>query len=369
MKHRVKCFLKGLKLLLKKDVLILLGDSGFIEAMYRVLLGRPSDPEGKENYLRAFERGDKTRIDIVQEIIESDEYRNNLTNKRIKYDYNLLLKDFVKLFDVKGVLPYTEDPPFDGPLLCGLADPRLWLDEEWFEILKSLKVIPEDLRMMHRKGYEWVHVCFALGKLGVINEGARCLGVGAGHEPVSYWLANRTGHVVAIDLYKDDSDWANHGGSEGDSSVINDPGKYAPFPYRKERLEFKRMDGRDLNFEDNSFDIVFTISSIEHFGGHSQSAKSMAEMGRVLKPGGVAAVVTELIINDKEHEEFFSLDQLIKYVIAPSGLKLVQTPVFEVPRYALEHPSVMPKESTLTPHFVLDINGVIYTSVCLMLRK
>jgi SAM-dependent methyltransferase len=68
------------------------------------------------------------------------------------------------------------------------------------------------------------------------------------------------------------------------------------------------MDGTNLEFPSESFDIAFSFSSIEHFGGknHSGALKSLQEIERVLKPGGLAVISTEYIINDKEHAEFFN---------------------------------------------------------------
>ncbi|MFL6379471.1 MAG: hypothetical protein ACJ72R_18715, partial [Nitrososphaeraceae archaeon] len=57
-----------------------------------------------------------------------------------------------------------------------------------------------------------------------------------------------------------------------------------------------------------TFDIAFSFSSIEHFGGksHLGALRSLKEMERVLKTGGIAVITTEYILNDKEHPEFFN---------------------------------------------------------------
>ena len=49
--------------------------------------------------------------------------------------------------------------------------------------------------------------------------------------------------------------------------MLTDPGTFAPYPYERERLDVRWMDARDLRFPDGSFDAVFSLSSIEHFGG------------------------------------------------------------------------------------------------------
>ena len=44
------------------------------------------------------------------------------------------------------------------------------------------------------------------------------------------------------------------------------------------------MNALDLRFPDEAFDIVYPISSIEHFGGPAQTAHAAREMARVLRP-------------------------------------------------------------------------------------
>lgn len=49
-------------------------------------------------------------------------------------------------------------------------------------------------------------------------------------------------------------------------------------------LKFQLEDGTRLSFPDNSFDLVYSISVIEHI--HGNYADAVHEMARVLKPGG-----------------------------------------------------------------------------------
>ena len=69
-----------------------------------------------------------------------------------------------------------------------------------------------------------------------------------------------------------------------------------PIPYRESHLEVRHMDAKQLEFPDDSFDAVFTLSSIEHFGSWANIRQSAREMGRVLRPGGCAFVVTECLL-------------------------------------------------------------------------
>lgn len=133
----------------------------------------------------------------------------------------------------------------------------------------------------HRKDWEYVRTVMGLERLCVLKPDAVALSVGSGHEKLLYYLTNKIRKVIGIDLY-DPSEWAR----EGDYSVLVDPDKFAPFEYRRDHLELRRMNGCKLDFDNETFNFVYSLSSIEHFGGHKKAALAMKEMGRVLKKGG-----------------------------------------------------------------------------------
>jgi SAM-dependent methyltransferase len=56
------------------------------------------------------------------------------------------------------------------------------------------------------------------------------------------------------------------------------------------------MNALDLQFADDSFDAVFSSSSVEHFGDWGAVRRAMAEIHRVLKTGGIASISTEFRI-------------------------------------------------------------------------
>ena len=56
-------------------------------------------------------------------------------------------------------------------------------------------------------------------------------------------------------------------------------------------------DGRELRFEDDSFDIVTSFSAIEHMDSATDRSKAVEEMARVTKPGGLVVLTGPNILN------------------------------------------------------------------------
>lgn len=98
----------------------------------------------------------------------------------------------------------------------------------------------------------------------------KTLEVGAGDGMVSWELLRNGHHAFAIDQ-----------SSDMFSELAKDDG-----------VVFKAMDAADLQFEDDSFDFLFSYNSFEHF--HDPD-KVLDEMCRVLKPGGYMYHVFEPI--------------------------------------------------------------------------
>jgi SAM-dependent methyltransferase len=185
--------------------------------------------------------------------------------------------------------------------------------------------------------------------------------------------------------------------------MLTDPASHAPFPYREDHLEVRHMDARSLEFPDESFDFVFSLSSIEHFGKPAEIMRSAKEMGRVLRPGGHAVVVTEcfvqlalletafvdsavraLTLNRKRRgatprrrlHEGFTRRELTKRIIEPSGLELMQPFDFGISPESWDNLTVSHDDARLEPatgeyypHILLKVDRSVFTSVCLPLRK
>jgi SAM-dependent methyltransferase len=250
--------------------------------------------------------------------------------------------------------------------------------EDWenLEFRKTLTELSKGTfpSYFHRKHWEWTMGIIALKRLGKLNNSSRAIGVGAGKEDVIFYLANNVGHVNATDLYR--SDW-----DESPRDFVTDPDKYAPFEYRKERLSVARMDGTKLDFPSKHFDIAFSFSSIEHFGGslHSGALRSLKEIERVLKPDGIAVVATEYVMNGKEHREYFNEENIFSDLLDKLEMKLVEPLDLQISSKTVE--TVMDFYSAVKwhskdenykinhPNIVLRSRNVLHTSIMLVFKK
>jgi SAM-dependent methyltransferase len=155
---------------------------------------------------------------------------------------------------------------------------------------------------------------------------------------------------------------------EGDAVVLADPARYAPFPYRRDRLEFLRMDGTRLEFEDASFDVAYSLSSIEHFGRVDGARRAIAEMARVLRPGGILALATEYCLSGPPHHEAFQPAEVHALLDHP-GLDLV-APLDELVWRRYDYRAVdLRVNRHQTPQLVVQDLGTEFTSVMAFLRK
>jgi SAM-dependent methyltransferase len=166
------------------------------------------------------------------------------------------------------------------------------------------------------RNWEYAAAMKALGDM----RGKKVLSVGAYHCSLSRFLSHHASELVACDRHLADIvEWGNiHGGwgratqlVEGDFSEIG------------------------TQYPDGYFDAVVSIGAIEHTSGSPDGepntpgdgdSRTMAQIGRVLAPDGVAAVTTEWSYLHRYDPDFvggwvYDTSALFHRLVEPSGLE------------------------------------------------
>jgi hypothetical protein len=264
--------------------------------------------------------------------------------------------------------------------LCEIED---WQDPAMFATIRRVspsftRTIPDYPRgWEHRKHWEYAQLLNGLDELNVIYPDALVLSVAGGHEEPAYDLTNRVRWVFLTDLYGG-TDFQT---AESQYTVLTDPDRFANCPYNRRRLVVQYMNALDLRFETNTFDAVFSLSSIEHFGGVTGAKTALREMHRVAKAGGAVMITTECIVNDlPDYEQsdliLFSRDSIMELARCSPGLELVSAVDFSISQSSMRTcvPLVEALENARKnriryPHVVLEYKGRQYTSIALFFRK
>lgn len=235
-----------------------------------------------------------------------------------------------------------------------------------------------------RKTWEFTMLSLLLEDWDLLGGQAEVLSVGAGREAIVFWLAGRTARTVAVDRY------GTGGWRRVHSTMLTDPAALSPYPDAPiDGLEVLAMDAVALDFPDASFDAVFSLSSIEHFGPPQRIQRAAAEIGRVLRPGGIAYVATELELRGAAphrrvlqalvrglsagrsgQPEVFTSQTLERDIIAPSGLELLQPLDLDISQATFDNAAVRrfgrwlrTPSGRFHPHLVLTDRGRTFTSV------
>lgn len=172
-----------------------------------------------------------------------------------------------------------------------------WTNTAFLTALRLLKCPGAESPIIHRHDWQSGMCLLALEAQGKLGAGRVGLSVAAGSEQLMYLLTERVDRLTAIDLYT--------GKYKGD--MLFNPEKYAMIPFVRERLTVRSMNATKLEFDDDTFDFVYSIGpSLNYFCGKVGAVSAMNEMYRVLRNDGVAVVATEFILGEQNHEAFYN---------------------------------------------------------------
>lgn len=157
-----------------------------------------------------------------------------------------------------------------------------------------------------------------LGEIGVDIAGTRILDVGCGQICKHAEVFARSANVVGIDYEVvargfDPAGYVRMLGRHGPFRTAKTLGRKLAGVDRRYRASLTRhigprthdltvrtMDAGNLQFDDASFDIVFSSDTFEHLPDPAAAAR---EIARVVKPGGAAFVRTHLYTSDSGHHD------------------------------------------------------------------
>ncbi len=258
-----------------------------------------------------------------------------------------------------------------------LPDPSDFEDREWRQLANDIYGgTPSDdpigskewyATVNHRKVWETTQVARGLILSGAVHDGAIGLGVGVGVEPLTFFLAGRVGRLLATDLY-------GFGWSSAPLDMLFVPGQFAPYEFSADRLSVLQMNGTNLLLPNASVDFVYSVSSIEHFGGQSGAARHISQARRVLRPGGVLVFSTEFAILGTDIPDWCYTTDKLNRLIASSGLDLIHSPPEDPHRVLLNRPAtlLLPQWNTKDDEkdrLSLRKGDFVYVPVVIVLRK
>ncbi len=236
------------------------------------------------------------------------------------------------------------------------------------------------------KQWEIAMAVRALREFGAVRPDARLLGIGAGTEATIFHLSRHVRQVIASDMYAGAGPWSD----VAPSGFLVTPSDFAgQIACEPQRIVPLHQDARALDLPEDEFDGVFSSGSIEHFGSLQSVANAAYEIGRVLKPGGIATIATEFKVAGPPDGDgwdptviLFSPDKLNHWIIEASGLEPVDAMETELTDETLSvqrdllgflnaakqitHPA---QKIGVYPNLILYHEGYLFCSVHLTLRK
>ncbi|MDA3935278.1 MAG: class I SAM-dependent methyltransferase [Actinomycetota bacterium] len=259
-----------------------------------------------------------------------------------------------------------------------LAD---WEDEDLAQLaVTELHLAPEDWQV-NRKFWEWAMIIRALREYGYLTGTCNALGLGCGKERLMFALANRMRTTVATDLYGQTA-FADR---EVDEQFLRNPESYCDFEFDPRGLLVSPMDATQISYADESFDVLFSCSSLEHFGPTDTINRAQKEAYRILRPGGVYVLAVDYLFRmtdefkslprdeRKPISDFFSDADIRETVVGSAPFKLEESldladsvsDLFNV----VDMETWEPESGSFVPHLYCGYRGNYLTSLLIVFFK
>lgn len=243
---------------------------------------------------------------------------------------------------------------------------------------------PEDI-VPDSKQWECAMALRALDGAGLAAPGRLIAGIGAGTEATIFALARRKAIVVPVDRYLDRTVWSD----VAPAGMMIDAAEYSPLPIPRGHVIPVHSSALALNLPSDTFDGVFSSGSIEHFGSIENVARAAREIGRILKPGGIASIATEFRLDGPPDRRWFDDDVILftsemldEHIVGPSALTMQGPLVTQQSDRTFESRSNLAdfleraksvrrldEKHDVYPNLVLYHDGFLFCSVVLTLVK
>jgi SAM-dependent methyltransferase len=165
----------------------------------------------------------------------------------------------------------------------------------------------------------------ALDSAGAAAPGRRIAGIGAGAGALVFALARRGAMVFAVDRYLEHVTEAPHVAPSG---MLDRPDSYVAAPIPRGHVLGVHSSPMRLNLPSDSVDGVFSLG-LERLGSLDDVAAAAREMGRILRPGGVAVIATAFRLDGPDDRDsfdpgfvLFTAQSFAESVANPAGLTL-----------------------------------------------
>ena len=203
-------------------------------------------------------------------------------------------------------------------LYNGLARKNDLYDKSFNQLIEELRKIDVgpfkggwNVHWSRRWEYPFIFSCI----INVLQEkinGAEIMESGSGVNAFAFWLASLSCHVTGVDI----------------EESLTDQWNRLDIPCRSDvnSTKFVYGDMLDLPFPDNHFDLVYSISSIEHT---SDPAKAVEEMIRVTRLAGYVIFTLDLDIcysDAVKDKDFDKIQRLLPEFCTPVYPVLISSP-------------------------------------------